>query len=347
MARPDSGPLTSARVQMLVAALGAAPPRPPQPLRASVLEKLRMPDGTPLSGDLATWLAFDATWLPLLEGKAKPRWALAEATELRPLLGRLGLARDVPLVALEPAASQDHYLALDPARGNPVLAWDQADLCIGRESFADYLEASFPVPSPPPQPLTARKVGRLKALQPSAVERLSPAELEAIAAGLGEKVNGKLLGDVGYVAAVVRALTRAGRHPEALFVARQHASARRGGLSLEAFVASVELAATWKDPDACRWALAEYRRRAHRDANSLYFVGQIHPLALECASVLGEQDAVAEVVEGALLFIGAVPDSVPVAHPALSRLWSRPNLRPFADDVARLATKQGKSKKTR
>ncbi|MFO0711149.1 MAG: hypothetical protein U0353_14975 [Sandaracinus sp.] len=150
MAKPSPADPLAVRARALVDALRGAPPRTPRPMRASVLEKLRMPDGARLSADLACWLAFDASWFPLLRGRAKPEWALAEAEELRSFLSDVGLPRDVPLVALEPAASEDHYLALDPSRGNPVLAWDQARVWIASPTFLDYVERLFPPPRPAP-----------------------------------------------------------------------------------------------------------------------------------------------------------------------------------------------------
>jgi hypothetical protein len=101
---------------------------------------LTLPDGEPVRGGLATWLAFDASWLRLLRpGKARPpRWNLAPAEEL----------------------------ALDPARGYPVLAYEKEELWVRDESFADFVFGQFaPAPVVAAAPAAkAAKVGRLAEL---------------------------------------------------------------------------------------------------------------------------------------------------------------------------------------
>lgn len=43
----------------------------PRPLSVESIAKLQGPDGKPLPAELATWLAFDASWLPLVAPKRK------------------------------------------------------------------------------------------------------------------------------------------------------------------------------------------------------------------------------------------------------------------------------------
>lgn len=340
------------RIVALAAAHTANPSKPVKPMRATVLAALRMPDGSKLSADLAAWLAFDASWLPLHRGKAKPEWALAEGEALRSYLPTLGLPADVPLVELEPAASEKHYLALFPMRGNPVLAWDGTELWVAAESLADYLEAVFPVPRPapasPPRATGSSKSVAIKSMSPQEVEALPLETLTTIATGLGETRNAKRLADTALVEALFLALKGHGACAEALFVAQCQAAARADrSISLGLLVPVLELATAWKEPAAARWALDAYRRAAKRDPNNLYSLGSAHALALECADVVGERMRMLEVIENVLLFIGGVPDSVPVAAPALADLWARPTMACFSDRVAALAAKQADTPQTR
>lgn len=328
------------RVATLVAGHAANPTRPARPLRGSLLERLRLPGGGELSDDLATWLAFDASWLPLLRGRAKPEWALAEAAALRPCLPALGLPRDVPLVALEPAASEEHYLALLPGRGNPVLAWDHAEVTVAAASFADYLENHYPPRPPSPGRPRGPAVGRVVAPPPAEVAKLPVEALETLARGLCEKRNAKLLKQVALVAAVVVALAQHRAHSTALVVLRAHAAAWRGGAPVGVLVPLLQIAAASGDPAAARWALDVYCAVAKRDPDDLYFTGQAHALALACADVVQERELASQVIEEVFSFAGDVPRSVPVAAPELADLWKRPSMARFAARVQALAVEQ-------
>ncbi|MBX7195135.1 MAG: hypothetical protein K1X94_23980 [Sandaracinaceae bacterium] len=354
MAKPSPADPLAVRARALVDALRGAPPRTPRPMRASVLEKLRMPDGARLSADLACWLAFDASWFPLLRGRAKPEWALAEAEELRSFLSDVGLPRDVPLVALEPAASEDHYLALDPSRGNPVLAWDQARVWIASPTFLDYVERLFPPPRPAPAsssigstkkgPALRALAPALRTLTPQALEALDSAALVAVARALVVPAHRKKLAEAAFVEALVRALDTAGATAEALGVLDEHLAATRR-VSSSVTVAALALGARTRDRRACEWALEAYRVAAKRDPDSLYFLGHAHALASTCAEVLGVQDEIHQLIEDVMYFNGAIPSSVPVDDPALASVWARPKLQLFSSELRALAQTQAKRKK--
>lgn len=339
----------AARVEAHVSALKRSTKHRPRPLRASALASLRLPDGAPLSGDLAAWLAYDGSSVPLVRGATKPTWALAAAEPLRPLLQGVGLRSGAPLVALEPAASYERFLALVPSRGNPVLAWDGAELWVERESFVEHLEVTFPAgldaPSTPSSRKAAASTTRPTELSPTEVDALSTDALAQLARGLGEKANATLLKAPTFVEAVVRALARHGLHGQAYDVLRWHAAAWRGGLAANVFLPALELAASSSSADLRRFALAEYRAWARRDPSDLYFIGSAHVLALRCAEALGERDALLDVVEHVLTHTGEIPDSVPVADPSLAPLWARASLRGFRRELATLATKQARQAK--
>jgi glutathione S-transferase len=321
-------------------------------LRASALARLRLPDGAPLSADLAIWLAFDASSVPLLRGMTTPTWALASAEPVRAWLPAVELPRDAPLVALEPAASYERFLALFPSRGNPVLAWDGAELWVERPTFVDYLEATFPaaLDGKPDRSratraradATTKAVGRLPELAPAEIDALATGDLATLARGLGEKVNAKLLKATRYLAAVVRALARHGLFREGYEVLRAHSAAWRGGLAGSVLVPALELASASKDDELRRFVLAEYRACAKRDPGDLYYLGDAHVLALRCVESADEHEALLDVVEHVLLHAGDVPDSVPVAAPELARLWVRPSMKAFAREIAPRSTKRSK-----
>lgn len=340
------------RARAHVAALKRSEARRPRPLRASVLEALRLPDGALLSADLATWLAFDASSVPLLRGVTKPTWALASAEPLRARLRDVDLPHDAPLVALEPAASYERFLALFPPLGNPVLAWDGAELWVERETFVEYLEVTFPAAldaSERSRTTRARAdtptkaVGRLPELAPAEVEELSADDVATLARGLGEKVNAKLLKATRYLEAVVRALTRHGLFREGYDVLRAHSTAWRGDLALAVLVPALELAIASKDDELRRFVLAAYRASAKRDPSDFDYLGGAHVLALRCVESADEREALLDVVERVLLHAGEVPDSVPIDAPELTPLWTRPSMKAFAREVASRAKKRTKS----
>lgn len=311
------------RVQQLVAQLE---PRG-KGLSATALKKLRLPDGAAVPAELAAWLAFDATSLGLLEGG---RWALVGEHPVRACLKRVQLPADVPLIELSPAASHDRLLALAPARGNPVLAWDEAEVWVISECFADFLEVEFPpprkAPGEPPKPVTAPTPKRLTAF-PGNLDVRAPEELRVLAAALAAPSNAKWLKSPTELEALVRALGKAGLIPEALAVLALHAQAWSRRLSQGCFIALMELAAETKDRDACTFALDEYRAWAKRDPNSLYFLGALHAAALVCADVLGRRAELLTELERVFLFISAIPDSVPADEPVFAELWARPALQ--------------------
>lgn len=313
-----------------LAASGEARGRTPSPLPAARLRALSRPDGAPL-GALGEWLAFDATWLPLVERRGR---AIAFAVDadvpagVRAALPGLGLRRDTPLVALPEAASQDLWLALDARRGDPVLAWEKDELFVRHETFVDAILAEF-APRPATKAALPKKVGRLPRLEPAAIEALDAEALARRAVGLREPGNAKLLADLPGIEALVRALRDARRFDDALDVADLQAKARRGQPALGMLELVLDVAADSADRGRCATALAYFTRVVQRDPSDLYGAGGAIRAALRAAEVASTVDVVLDLAEKTILFVGGIFTTLPADDPRLAPLRARPRLAPL------------------
>ncbi len=148
--------------------------RDPVPLSPDALSLLRMPDGSPLVDELATWLAYDASWLPLLdetrsrfatrplkaifaewagammEGQKRPRGGRGPRSAMdlvRIWIDFLPSAalRDVPALLLPQSGSQAHVLMFEPGRSElRVLGSQQRfELWWKYQRFSDYAAHYF------------------------------------------------------------------------------------------------------------------------------------------------------------------------------------------------------------
>lgn len=138
----------------------------PRPLTAEQIAAVRAPDGSTPPSEISEWLAYDATWIPLLEKNDATRLA---ATPLRAILeARAGTTRrpksmkaealaaiwinmlpepelaDALVVELPMSGSQEHFLVLRKGKTARVLGFhNQSEFWWKYKSFGAYLSHYF------------------------------------------------------------------------------------------------------------------------------------------------------------------------------------------------------------